>query len=787
MLKDLNSWRLHLGLLPVPLVRDSDQGRFILLNGTSGNFCLDIVGSTEAEKSRNISWSANVAHYVTALEDRVVVRRWDREQDKDFLITSSAPSLEKFHHFLEQDQPTNHVNVVTHVMRTYRKLRALLGPEVSGPHTLSALLVLLACAHDDVSPGALNLAKWRLQNQAQELAAQLRSDQWDSLREELLTGRRLESLTTEISLVLRHASGQVFQEAHYEALFVPQLELALPGILPRGVRTVSPGRGLGLHFTPPSLARTVVEEALRYIQRDGTISIFDPACGSGEFLREAYRQLRLQGYRGVIQIHGWDISSAACELARFVMAWESRGDAGTQISIEEKDSLAEPAWPHVDLILMNPPFVSWRDMSTSQKTVLREVLGSFWKGRPDLSAGFVLRAAASLNRLGVLGTIVPASFLDSETSEPLRKHLSGRLFPNFVARLGSHSLFASATVDAGIFVGSSQEGFVPPIAMWADHRPESTAFGLRQLRRLRSLQQDGVEVDSLVSGKGFSIYDAPDLRENTASWAPRPLSAIQMMDELERHRRTTDFFNIRQGALTGLNKAFVLPFLDFSRLPKSEKGFFRPAAMNSSIRDGMYARDHFVFYPYGQHEITSEQALKRELPTYFKKWLEPHKSALCNRSEIDPDRWWLLTRERHWQTLPQPKIISKYFGGVGSFAWDGEGDSVVVQGYAWMLRQAPVGLKSELVCLAYLTILNSNFFYELLSALSNNVAGGQLNLSKRYVGQAPLPNLLDTNSELVTDLALEGERLAKEGVVDFRKAEQLVRAAYGTSPARNST
>ncbi len=41
----VDDWRSALGLLPIPL-RDppQDQQRFVLLNGGSGNFCLDLEG-----------------------------------------------------------------------------------------------------------------------------------------------------------------------------------------------------------------------------------------------------------------------------------------------------------------------------------------------------------------------------------------------------------------------------------------------------------------------------------------------------------------------------------------------------------------------------------------------------------------------------------------------------------------------------------------------------------------------------------------------------------------------
>lgn len=46
----VDAWRAALGLLPVPL-RDTpiSQDQYVLLNGSTGNFCLDLVGGVELD------------------------------------------------------------------------------------------------------------------------------------------------------------------------------------------------------------------------------------------------------------------------------------------------------------------------------------------------------------------------------------------------------------------------------------------------------------------------------------------------------------------------------------------------------------------------------------------------------------------------------------------------------------------------------------------------------------------------------------------------------------------
>src|SRR5207302_7485350 len=97
--------------------------------------------------------------------------------------------------------------------------------------------------------------------------------------------------------------------------------------------------------------------------------IFDPACGSGELLKECLRLLSLQKYTGRIRVIGWDKSASAVDMAGFVLAWEKRNWPDTQIKLEIvlQDSLAAAQWPqNVDILIMNPPFRSWLRMTPEE-------------------------------------------------------------------------------------------------------------------------------------------------------------------------------------------------------------------------------------------------------------------------------------------------------------------------------------------------------------------------------------------------------------------------------------
>lgn len=787
-LHNIDFWRMKLGLFPVRMFGDDlPENRFVLLNGNQGNFCLDLTEDPVGPEARDRAWSSNVGHYVSLLDNHLDVRRWDSKSSSRnrFSADEVRGDLEGFHSYLERDQPKSNTSIVAHVIRVFRSLRTALDTEVEGPDSLRALLYLLACVTDGAERGEVDFGKWGLETISLDLAKMVSDSDWTALSHDLGRERVVETLKPDLTLILRHASGQVFQEAHYEAVFVPQRQLLFEAFPPEPVIIRKNVKKLGLHFTPPALARTLVEECLGIVDiSPDTITIFDPACGSGEFLRETLRQLKIRNYQGRIKLIGYDVSVAACDMAKFVLAWESRGyEEQVAVTITRTNSIGEvETWPrNVDIVIMNPPFVSWQDMEITQREQVSNVLGPLASRRPDLSGAFVLKAIASLGKDGVLGCILPASFLDGTSSFPIRKRMREILSTRLVARLGSHLLFPGAMIDAALYVGSmnvSAYTSKPTVVFWADYRRASNAAGLRSLRKMRYSAR---EPSYPVKEDGYSIYLNPQINRTSKSWAPRPYDSWQLLQRMHGLPKVKDLFDVKQGTLTGLNEAFILSKEAWHELPKKERRFFRPAVINKSVKYGYLIDSTYVFYPHGDALIETEGQLKEAVKTYYKNVLSGYRERLLSRERVNPEQWWRLSEHRAWQIARTPKLVSTYFGDAGSFAWDASGDFVVVQGYGWVFKPTgKMALLTHNLALAYLTILNSPLFSELLSATSNHVGGGQWNLSKRFVNDIAIPNLMhyEFSPELLSDLSDVGARIYEGRPRDETGLTELVNCAY---------
>lgn len=145
--KRSDAWRAALGLLPIPL-RDSDVNeRYALLNGSVGNFCLDFVGGISRDARATAAWSADVGHYVTLDDDRVLVTRWDKPAgEENYSLKSVLEKIHDFHRHLEREGPSRGGSVVAHVLQVFRQIRSIVSDDVDGKRALQVFLHLLASA-----------------------------------------------------------------------------------------------------------------------------------------------------------------------------------------------------------------------------------------------------------------------------------------------------------------------------------------------------------------------------------------------------------------------------------------------------------------------------------------------------------------------------------------------------------------------------------------------------------------------------------------------------------------
>lgn len=218
--KTVDGWRTALGLLPVFLHGSAeDQERYVLLNGSKGNFCLDFLGGRDQNSQRSAAWSSDVGHYVTITGDIVLVNGWERgAAEERFSCRSVFERIPDFHRHLEKTTPDQSRSVVNHVLSVFRRIRTIAGQQDNGLRSLRVLLHLLASAaaqRDSLINSDLD--QWGLTPEVIEPSQAINPDTWRPLYSDLSGTGRYHTYPPDFDLLVRHASGAVFQEAHLEA------------------------------------------------------------------------------------------------------------------------------------------------------------------------------------------------------------------------------------------------------------------------------------------------------------------------------------------------------------------------------------------------------------------------------------------------------------------------------------------------------------------------------------------------------------------------------------------
>ena len=789
------SWSRHLGLAVKSLFAPeaNAEQHFALLNGRRASFVCSLVDDVDPHTSRSWQWSADLAHHVFLLRDEVRIRSGRDDIIRRFSRRSVEAHLDEFFAYLDSPSHPALPDVVSYLLNEFEQIWALLPQTEDRGHIALAVFLTAIQAASQSDPNVFMDTEWRQkcalefgftgEELHQVVDIPERVARWAAG----LASRLPLNLKLHSDLVLRHAGGRLFQEAH------GYLESVQPDLFGGAsvTRIIRPS-STAAYYTPVSIARFVAEAAVeQYGRLPDRLIVADFACGSAVFLAEILHVLDRVGYNGEVTLVGRDISPAAIVMARAAITGALRGIHSFRVHVDIRpgDALDPISWVPADIILMNPPFRSWEEMTPAERDWVRMIVGGPKKGRPDLCVGFIEKAIDCLKPGGVLATLLPAGVLSAQGLSGWRHRIAERAQPALVAVLGEYGLFKHALVNIGVLIARRDytREREPIIVAWA--APEEGAAS-HVLRALRKKLFGGVP--TLVPDPSrralWTITEAsPDQWLQRPSWLPRPNLIGNVLAGIRARFRTTvgDLFDVKQGIRTGAKNVFVLPEDEYANLPRDEQRFFAPAVENNSFVNGALQVTKYVFI--GDDKWSSEDDVKGNVPCYYALKLKPAEDALRKRKGIDPDRWWRLTWSRSWMFNGVPRLVSKSFGLVPAFARDYNTEFAIVQGNAWIPKRSLSAsvASGDIVNVLdlYWWLLNSNIAIAIFSEYCPHVAGGQLDLGKMYVGHVPMPNLAIRTMEdpMVLSLVREISAEHPDSLPPLDVRDAFAAACFGTS------
>lgn len=757
-LNNIESWKNQLGLLPINLF-SNHENEHILLNGNIGNFCIDFKSDKSIEEYHSYAWSSNTNNYVSIKNNRLYLYNWLREKNEDYDLNLISNNINKFYTYLLQKSYKSEYDIVPFIINIFKSLRNLTDETTEGIQALNHLLLLFASYDEDFEFKKVDFDKWHIPDFTIDSGI-------ENYIEEFKRGIEAKKLKPNIELILRHSAGQLFQEAQKEAIFLNR-DKDFFGFYDTDYKSKYKLFS-SFHYTPSYLARSIAEYSLSNLdlQAKTSLKILDPACGSSEFLLEILKQLETLGFSGNVEINGWDKSESAVNISNFLLTYEKREwkDRIT-VSIRKVENSLTANWDNdYDLILMNPPFLSWELMDTENREIVSNILSKNTRQKPNLASAFISKSVKHLKPNGILGTVMPSSILLLDSYKNLRQELKDSLTLLLVGKLGNF-VFEHALTDVSILIGKKPQSNDIPILLWTRNEKGIVNEAFRDLRKINYKQ-----IPYVKDKNTYNIYKPNKYPINNENWKvlsyneqklTRHFNSLILMNKL---RTIQDIFNVKQGTRTGNNKVFKITNEFYNTLHEGEKKFFRPVVDNDSIKNGSITTYGYIWYPYNHYGllISTEEQLEQEVPSFYQYFLQPNRNTLINRPRITENNWWVLSEHRAWLRKKYPKLISTEFGKSGSFVFDDKGQFVIERGNGWIPKKE---FPTKDNYYFYLSIFNSTFFNSLLSIYSKQLAGGKwYDLGKKYTKNIPIPEITEElkNSFVYTKLVNFG-KLITEG------------------------
>lgn len=419
-------------------------------------------------------------------------------------------------------------------------------------------------------------------------------------------------------------------------------------------------------YTPQFVAGFFV----RYLRDNTTprsfreLSSIDPACGSGIFLRTLLEQQCNPLNYGVTpqsiatafaNVAGIDIDANACEATKLSLSLLhllSTGSLPLALNIQNTNAIESVlldgiAVEHFDVVLANPPYIKLDDLQPDQRAIYKNYLGDDFTGRIDSYLAFLKWALDSVKPGGFVCLVLPQAFLTARNGNALRKRIAKEFNVRCLIDLSGVQVFG----DVGIYSA---------LLIVQKHLENATANGKGQLVRIQGLVGSALQAcleHRQIETPYYSVFEVDQDYFSADEWQVVGRSEGALRSKLLQFHKISDFFEVRQGFVSGADDVFIL---DKRIIPKAELSLYIDYLPDRMIEKYLLpTKVPEVFLDLvSDGESLDEQQLQEQFPWTW-HYLERNRDKLQKRLTVLKGQlaWWKPTRPRNREILLSKKIV----------------------------------------------------------------------------------------------------------------------------------
>lgn len=418
-----------------------------------------------------------------------------------------------------------------------------------------------------------------------------------------------------------------------------------PAKLYQELLTAREKKTLGQVYTPDEIIHKMLNQVFSHKKADRSMKLLDPSCGGGYFLIEAFKflkKLNIADDKYIIEnmLYGVDIDNFSIFMTKAGLLFASEGYYNFRYNIYKLDYLTDNLGiKEFDVVIGNPPYVGHKNSSSEYKKELYQLYNDVFYDKSDISYCFFKKSKELLKSDGIVSFITSRYFMEALYADRVRDYIKNNFKILSLMDYSGIKVFKDAMVSAAVVTlanMSNISGNNNDFTFVKYNNGEREEFSYKQ--------------DKLKTTGWIILRDQDD----------------NLFNKIEAVTNTyiKDICTIKQGIITGLDKAFVINKKDAEKY-KIEGDLLKKWIKNSNIsKSEIKYNSLYVIY-------TSSIDCEELYPNAM-NYLSTYKTKLEKRRECQKGykKWYELQWGRAKSDFENPKIVFPYKSKGNNFYYD---------------------------------------------------------------------------------------------------------------------